>query len=104
MGLHQVHGVLQAAPNGPPDGGDIDGGGEDLVPDDEINEGVGEPVDLLHAPAVVAGITEIKVCSTNLSRLVHFLSFLALPLIYVRRLRNSFEYHIVGRIMLGRVS
>ena len=68
MGLHQVHGVLQAAPDGLPDGGDVDGGGEDLVPDDEINEGVGEPVDLLHAAAVVAGIAENKVSSsTNLS-------------------------------------
>ena len=104
MGLHQLHGVLQAAPHGPPDVGDVDGGGEDLLPDDEINEGVGEPVDLLHAPAVVAGITEIKVCSTNLSRLVHLVSILALPLICVRRLRNSFEYHMVCRIMLSRVS
>ena len=56
MGLHQVHGVLQATPDGLPDGGDVDGGWENVVPDDEINEGVGEPVHLLHPLAIVAGI------------------------------------------------
>ena len=67
MGLHQVHGVLQAAPHSTPDGGDVDGGGEDLVPDDEINEGVGEPVHLLHAPTVVAGIAENILFNKSLS-------------------------------------
>ena len=102
MGLHQVHGVLQAAPHSTPDGGDVDGGGEDLVPDDEINEGVGEPVDLLHAPAVVAGIAA-KYFIQQISFL-QLVSSLALPLIFVRWLRNSLEYHIVCRIMLSRIS
>ena len=60
VGPHQLHRVLQPAHHGRVDHGEVDGGREDVVPDDEINEGVGEPVDLLHSLAVVAGIAEIS--------------------------------------------
>ena len=56
MGLDQRDRLLQAAHDGGVDHGEVDGVGEDPVPDDEINEGVGQPVDLLHPLGVEAGI------------------------------------------------